>query len=483
MMGINAKLCVTFSLMMFSLLANGDEHRVVDAAKNGDLVTVRSLIKSGANINLPEEDGTTALAYAAHQNDLDMILDLLDANAEVNSTNDYGVTPLYLASANADAALIEKLLQAGANPNTGLLSGETPLMVAAERGKLDVARLLLNYDADPNAQEINAGQTALMWAVAAKHGTIADLLVEYEADVRMRSNSGFSPLLFAAQQGDVDTVGALLAAGAAVDESVPNSGLTPLMIASIGGYSDVAELLLKKGANPNAVDSKGFTPLHEVAKDRTAIVLIKTLLAYGADPNTRIKNPKTTAGNAGGGYGRGSTAPSGISLEGATPLLVAAGLNRVETVKVLLEAGADPLIATEQNVTPLMMASGAGTGFNSSDAETGLELETVSLLVNRDANVNAVGQFGWTPLHLAAYHGYNNVIDFLINSGANPNTMDGFGQTPLSISYAIVTEGMGDAYTQTPRSFRRETADLLLSLGAVPLEKSGVKIVSQRAAE
>ena len=61
--------------------------------------------------------------------------------------------------------------------------------------------------------------------------------------------------------------------------------------------------------------------------------------------------------------------------------------------------------------------------------------------------------------------------------------MDGFGQTPLSISHAIVTEGIGDAYTQTPRSFRRETANLLLALGAMSLDESGVKIVSRRAAE
>jgi ankyrin repeat protein len=482
-MGINAKWFLAICLITVSLSAHGDEQRVVDAAKNGDVDTVHSLIKSGADVNIPAEDGTTALAHAAYQNDLEMASLLLAAKAEVNTVNDYGVTPLYLASANADAALIETLLTAGADPNTALISGETPLMAAAERGKLDAARLLLKYDADPNAQENNAGQTALMWAVAERQGAIAELLVEYEADVRIRTNSGFSSLMFAAQQGNVDTVGALLEAGAGIDEIVPKSGLTPLMIAATGGFEDVMDLLLKKGANPKAIDSNGITPLHEAAKDKLALNIIKKLIAYGADPNARIKHPNPSGNSASDSYGRGVKAPTGVSLQGATPLFMAAGLNRLENVKALLEAGADPLIPTETNITALMMAAGAGTGVNSTTDEPPEAVKIVELLVSHGAEVNTVGQFGWTPLHLAAYHGYNNVIDYLIKNGANPNTMDGFGQTPLSISYAIVTEGIGDAYVQTPRSFRRETADLLLSLGAIPLEASGVKIVSKRAAE
>ena len=129
------------------------------------------------------------------------------------------------------------------------------------------------------------------------------------------------------------------------------------------------------------------------------------------------------------------------------------------------------------------MRTTPSSAVNSSDAETDLEIETVKLLVSLGSDVNAVGHFGWTPLHLAAYHGRNTIIEHLIKDGANPNVMDGFGQTPLSISYAIVTEGIGDAYAQTPRSFRRETADLLLASGATPLAQSGVKQISQRAGE
>jgi hypothetical protein len=88
--------------------------------------------------------------------------------------------------------------------------------------------------------------------------------------------------------------------------------------------------------------------------------------------------------------------------------------------------------------------------------------------------VNGAGQFGWSALHVAAYQGLNDVIAYLASKGAKLDAMDAFGQTPLSISYAIITKDIRDAYYQSPRVFRRDTANLLLSLGATPLEKSGV---------
>jgi hypothetical protein len=86
-------------------------------------------------------------------------------------------------------------------------------------------------------------------------------------------------------------------------------------------------------------------------------------------------------------------------------------------------------------------------------------------------------------LHAAAYQGLNDVISYLVSVGAKPDTMDGYGQTPLSISQALITVGIGAHYYQAPRIFRRETADLLVQLGATPVERSGVVVVTQRAAE
>jgi hypothetical protein len=132
-----------------------------------------------------------------------------------------------------------------------------------------------------------------------------------------------------------------------------------------------------------------------------------------------------------------------------------------------------------------MLAAGAGTDVSRprSPEERASAIETVKFLVERGADVNAAGQFGWTAVHAASYQGLNDVIEFLVAKGAELDAADRFGQTPLSIANAIVTRGLGNAYYQTPRALRRDTADLLLRLGATPLERSGVVAVNRRAGE
>jgi ankyrin repeat protein len=258
--------------------------------------------------------------------------------------------------------------------------------------------------------------------------------------------------MFAAQQGDADSARILLSAGANPNEVMHRTGWTALIIASAMGQGKAVAMLLDAGADPNAVDANGFTALHRAVRGESdrgvdpeskvaAVGIVRALLAHGANPNARLKQEKPMI------------AGSGITLEGATPLALAAEVNNLDAVRVLVEGGADPQIPTVQNTTPLMLAVGAGIDVSRprSPEERATAVETARLLVERGADVNAAGQFGWTALHAAAYQGLNDVIEFLAGKGAKLDAMDGFGQTPLSICYAVVTRGIGDAYYQTPR--------------------------------
>jgi ankyrin repeat protein len=86
-------------------------------------------------------------------------------------------------------------------------------------------------------------------------------------------------------------------------------------------------------------------------------------------------------------------------------------------------------------------------------------------------------------LHSASMQGLNDVIELLAAKGAKLDVKDGFGQTPLSIAYGILTKELGDNFYQGARVYRQDTADLLLKLGATPLEQSGVVSVERRAGE
>ena len=461
------------SALLAGAACAGEDLSLVDAVRLGDRAAVQALLDEHANPDVVLPDGSTALMWAAGRNDLAMADLLLSAGADVKAANEYGATALYAAAAaNADAALIERLLAAGVDPNTPLASGETALMEAARQGNLAAVRALMARGAAVNAQETNGGQNALMWAISERHAAVTDELVRHGADIAARSKAGFTALMFAAQQGDADSARILLTAGAGANEIMPRTALTPLLIASAMGRAKVAALLLDKGADPDAMAASGFTALHYAARRRgaAAVTIVTALLKHGAKPNVRLNQKKP------------SETPNGVILQGATPLALAADINNIDSVKALIDGGADPLIPTTQGTTPLMLAAGAGTDVvrSRSPAERAVAIETVKLLVEHGSDVNAAGQFGWTALHSATYQGLNDVIEFLVGKGAKLDAKDGFGQTPLSISNTIITKEISDHGYQAPRIFRRDTAELLLRLGATPLERSGVVGVVQR---
>jgi ankyrin repeat protein len=484
-----------------ALAANETDLSLVAAAKQGDRAAVQSLVNGRAKRDVAGAAGTEALVWAATRNDLAMADLLVRSGANVKAANEFGATALYAAAAHADPAMAARLLAAGADANTPLMSGETPLMEAARRGNLATVRVLLANKANPNARESNGGQNALMWAVAQRQSAVVEALLEGGADVHAGSKTGFTPLMFAAQTGDADTTRILLRAGARPNDAQPKTSLTPLMIASAMAHANAVEVLLDKGANPDLVDKDGYSALHRVVRDSdyginpatedAVLTIVKSLVKHGANPNIRLSQDKEKAaeeiknGAVQQYEKRSAVTVNEIILQGATPIFLAAEVNNLDVIKALVEAGGDPLLATERGTTPLMMAAGGGTDVQRERSleERATALETAKFLVEHGADVNTAGQYGWTALHAAAYQGMNDVIAYLVSKGARIDQKDEFGQTALSISLSVLTKDIGARRLQIPRRYRQETAELLLKLGAGTLKDTGVTVVLQRSGD
>ena len=529
------------SLLMVAGLAATVDLRLVEAAKNQNREAVRSLMKENVDVNAAQPDGATALIWSVYRDDLETVELLIGGGADMNAANDYGVTPLSLACDNRNAAMVKKLLEAGADPNAALWSGESPLMTVARTGNMDIVQVLLAHGVDVNTKEPRRGQTALMWAISFGHPDIAEVLIEHGADVQARTKKlelegftpmvitgysrdvgvtpegGYTPLLFAVRAGDLALVRLLLANGVDVNEATEEYG-SPLVLAIARGYRELAFFLLEKGADPNVMDANGISPLHYALRDGVKVLhgmdispsteadsriktrgeddpdsilpgpnmpeLVKELLSRGADPNAQLKYPpprlrllrKTT-----------------MSLSGATPFFLAAAAADLGSMRMLVEAGAEPLMWTEQNdgkffteryhedneiyahVTPLMVAAGMGSfgcrrcrARNFTEAAEERAIETVKVLMKLGGDITEASPTGWTPLHAAAYAGANRLVVFLVENGAKVDVQTGCGQTPLSLTSG--TDGRG---LLTEMVSQESTGELLRKLGAGTTPLSG----------
>jgi ankyrin repeat protein len=479
------------------------ETSIVNAARTGDAAAVRTLLADRADPNQAEPDGTTALHWAVRRNDGPTVELLLNAGASASKSNRYGTTPLAVAATNGHAQIIERLLKAGADAESAGSDGETALMIAARTGKVDVLKVLLAYGARVDAAEAWRGQTALMWAAAENNADAVRTLVEAGATIDRRSNGGFAPLHFAVRAGNVDAVRALLDAGASVNTPIQATGKSPaprppttgqgqnerpslaqvlatgsrasrfsgsggttaLHLAIVNAHFELAAYLLDRGADPNA-DGPGWTPLHQLAWTRRppiqhglppavptgrldSLELAKKLLDRGANPNARMTSePADGARNV-------------LNRIGSTPFLQAAKLADLPYMRLLAANGADPSIATEEGVTPLMAAAGVGIWQLGEAAGTNEEaFEAVKLSFELGNRVNAVDANGYTALHGAAHRGSNDIARFLVENGAKLDVVNSFGWTPYLIADGVFYP---NTYNRRP-----ETAALLLKLGADP---------------
>ena len=221
----------------------------------------------------------------------------------------------------------------------------------------------------------------------------------------------------------------LLATG--VDINQPTAyGWTPLLVATQNRFYQLGSYLLDQGADPNKTNKGGWTPLYLAVDNRNIeggdypirkgdmdhLEFIKKLLDKGVDVNARMKDNTDT---------RTVFTSLWLNEDGATPFLRASQSSDLVVMRLLLAHGADPKITTVNNVTALQVAAGIGwvEGITYEWSEKA-NVEAVRLLLDLGVDPNIQAETGRTALHGAGHKGRTAVIQMLVDHGANLEVRD-----------------------------------------------------------
>jgi ankyrin repeat protein len=421
------------------LAAAPSDSPVADAAMRGDLGAVRALVERGADVNVAQGDGMTALHWAAERGDAEMTRFLLDRGAETGAITRIGDrTPLHLAARAGKPATVNLLLEAGADPMTTTESGgSTALHFAAAAGNTAIVRALLEHGAEIDAPEATWAQTPLMWAASAGRLAAVKTLIDAGADLEATSRVEDIPAASAASRAGEDrreevlaefreeagnpvgwkpTPEQVQAAVKAAREATPERAEVledkPLDFeeATIGALS-FADLVGRRG---------GLTPLLHAAREGHADVVL-ALLDAGSDLDHVSRGDHTS------------------------PLLMTVINGHFDLAMDLVERGADVTLASDAGTTPLYAAINTHWApkarYPQQQAYTQQEttyLELMRVLLDRGADPNVrltkhlwymsytfdllgVDTKGATPFWRAAYATDVEAMKMLVAAGADPN--------------------------------------------------------------
>jgi ankyrin repeat protein len=371
------------------------------AASSGDAESVNLLIGKGADPNVREtENGQTAMGFAAAFNRPDAIKALLQRGANIDLASKVQQPPAppqrgafgNFAQGQGGQAAAQgqgQGAQAAAQGGRGGRGGRGAAAAPPAAGTAPTPAAPAAANAQPPAQ--GGGQQQAQ-TQAQMNG--ADATGRGGGNPR----GGYTPLMYAARQGGFDAAKILVDSGAKLNE-VSGDHSTALVLGIINGHFDIAKMLVDHGADVNIASVDGATPLFVVVNTQWArksfhpqpttkyektgyMELMATLLDRGANPNARLTKELW--------FSEFNFSLESSSSVGVTPFWKCAEVGDIDGMKFLVSRGADPDIASVDGVTPLLMASGAGTHGNDDVTAPPGRLAAVKYLVEElHADVNA----------------------------------------------------------------------------------------------
>jgi ankyrin repeat protein len=450
----------------------GDATALQWAANVGREETATFLLSNGADAHRRDNEGRVPLLVACWKGHLGVVRVLVQHMGELvlQATDDEGKTALHWAAIGGREEMATFLLSNGAQANIRDNEGRIPLIAASSGGHLGVVRLLLQHTGAQGLEETDKkGRTALHWSATEGHEEVVAFLLEKGAHVNRLGYLRRTPLMSACNMGHVGAVRILLQHMREQGlEEADGYGRTALHHAAEGGYKEVAALLLSSGAHASSRNVRGYTPLIS-ACEKGHLSVVQVLLEHTGSQGLEAKDTKGwTALHRAADEGheetaaflldQGADATATNDYYGETPLMlacykghrgimqvliqhmgeeglemrerwemtalhVAAAWGHAETVALLLSKGAraDVRSTNRAGQTPLISACRYG------------HMDVVRVLVHHigDEALEETNEDGETALHYAASGGHEKVVEFLLSHGADANSRSTAGTTPL----------------------------------------------------
>ncbi|MEK6982505.1 MAG: ankyrin repeat domain-containing protein [Candidatus Micrarchaeota archaeon] len=340
-----------------------------------NLKTYEMLLNKEADFNAKDLNGNTVLMHAiarhSESHGPELVAFLIENGADVNARNSDGFTPLMFLnekhSHGRRSIVGEMLLNSGADVNARDSNGHTVLMRSIEYASPEVVKLLIDNGADVNARDLN-GHTALWYAIESKSSGVIKLLIENGAKVNAMDAEGNRPLMWAASMGSIDMVKLLIEKGADVN-GINFESRTPLIYAR--NNSKICKILLENGANVNAIDQYGASALIYSSNAYKEKMTIQKWISEKGENWAHL-------------------------VEG-TEFLKSVVATQLETIKVLLDNGADVNARDVEGNTSLIRAASEGVQWFGTERK-----EIIELLLRYGADPKIEDNFGLTAAYYAS---------------------------------------------------------------------------------
>lgn len=348
-------------------------YTALSVAGGGEIEPLKQLIEWGADVNLKRDyDGSASLHWAAHYFYWpDQMKVLLEAGADVNAVDNDGNTPLQLLCARERSGIdewvfetmVKVLLDHGADAKGVNKDGNSNLHNVIDNNFPSLKVIELLIKHGADVQAVDKhGDTPLRKALNKKNSSILKLLVEAGADTNIIGEDGSTPLLHLASLGEKELVRKLIIEQKLNPNVFDNQGHGILYYAVMSSDIELVKFLIEQKVNDIASDTIVF--IASADKSET----LKVLLENGADANA-------------------------VDEYGRFPLHCAVVMNNVESIRMLLDYGAKvDSIDKETGKGPLDLAvthEGSSTTLRSN-----FDKDIINLLVEHGARLHKVEEYG-----------------------------------------------------------------------------------------